>query len=200
MREPTTTTMNPLSSDFLAAAGFETFGDAELENALAEAASFVAEISTPGARPRWLTIVGKSGTGKTFLAKAVYRYVLRNAAKSVKICGENGLFAGDCIATAADRLAESWRGNFRGVSPDEERADLLFLDDLGTTADKSGFITDAFYRLLSRRMGRWTIITSNLSGEAIKAMDARLYDRMLRDGNRVAAIKNAKSFSERNYK
>ena len=200
MREPTTTTMNPQSSDFLAAAGFETFGDVELENALAEAAGFVAEISAPGVSPRWLTIVGKSGTGKTFLAKAVYRYVLRNVAKSAKICGEKGLYVGDCIATTADRLAEDWRGSFRGISPDEEKADLLLLDDLGTTSDKSGFVTDAFYRLLSRRMGRWTIITSNLSGEAIKAMDARLYDRMLRDGNRVVTINNAKSFSERNYK
>lgn len=200
MREPTTTTMNPQSSDFLATAGFETFGDAELENALAEAARFVAEISDEDSRPRWLTIVGKSGTGKTHLAKAVYRYVLRNIAKNVKFDGCKGIFGGDCIATTADALAEAWRGNFRGISPDEESADLLLLDDLGTTSDKSGFVTDAFYRLLSRRMGRWTIITSNLSGEAIKAMDARLYDRMLRDGNRVVTIKNAKSFSERNYK
>lgn len=199
MRVPTMTTMNPQSSDFLATAGFETFGDAELENALAEAARFVAEISDEDSRPRWLTIVGKSGTGKTHLAKAVYRYVLRNVAKSAKICGEKGLYVGDCIATTADALAEAWRGNFRGISPDEERADLLLLDDLGTTSDKSGFVTDAFYRLLSRRMGRWTIVTSNLSGEAIKAMDARLYDRLLRDGNRVVTIKNAKSFSERNY-
>ena len=136
------TTMNPLSSDFLATAGFETFGDAELENALAEAAGFVAEISTPGAHPRWLTIVGKSGTGKTFLAKAVYRYVLRNVAKSAKICGEKGLYVGDCIATTADALAEAWRGNFRGISPDEESADLLLLDDLGTTSDKSGFVNN----------------------------------------------------------
>lgn len=194
MREPTTT---PTSKEmmtthfdrFMRESKFETLGEPSLEKAKNAAARFVndAALWLDGkAKPRWVSFVGRSGTGKTHLAKEIYRYVWRN------LGGENDrqkLFCLDFRFAAADELAQQWRERKSAYLPEFERAPLLVVDDMGTVADKSGFVTDAMYTLLSRRMGKWTVITSNLTYSSIsEQFDERLADRMLRDGNVVASI------------
>lgn len=192
-------TLSEKAMDFFARLdkyGYETFGEQCLEDARQKAAAFVNDMATQH-KPRWLSFVGRSGTGKTFLATQIFNFVLRNVAKSYKIFGENSVYFGDCIATTADRLAQMWRLNKSSDSSQFVDADLLFIDDIGTTADRSGFITDAMYSLLSRRLGKWTLLTSNLTFAGIsEQFDERLADRMIRDGNVVCKI-DCRSFSIR---
>ena len=174
---------------FLTESKFETLNELCLEIAKDQAARFVEDIAMwlgGKGTPRWLSIVGRSGTGKTHLAKEIYRYVWRNLGGETS---SDKLFCLDFKFVPADALAEQWRSRKSAYSPEYERAPLLVVDDIGTVADKSGFVTDAMYTLLSRRMGKWTVITSNLTYAAISSQfDERLADRMLRDGNVVASI------------
>lgn len=194
MREPTTTltakkTMTTHFDRFMRESKFETLGEPSLENAKDAAARFVndAALWLDGkAKPRWVSFVGRSGTGKTHLAKEIYRYVWRN------LGGENDrqkLFFLDFRFAPADELAQQWRERKSAYLPEYERAPLLVVDDMGTVADKSGFVTDAMYTLLSRRIGKWTVITSNLTYSAIsEQFDERLADRMIRGKNEVASL------------
>lgn len=192
-------TLSEKAMDFLARldkSGYETFGEQCLEDARQKAAAFVNDMATQH-KPRWLSFVGRSGTGKTFLAKKIFNFVLRNVAQNFKILGESTIFSGDCTATSADALAQMWRANKSSDSSQFVDADLLFVDDIGATADRSGFITDAMYSLLSRRLGKWTLLTSNLTFAGIsEQFDERLADRMIRDGNAVCKM-DCRSFSIR---
>src|SRR5258707_11634468 len=51
---------------------FETFGEKKLCEMLAAAQDFVRDMAT-GAAPRWLSLLGRSGTGKTQLARGISR-------------------------------------------------------------------------------------------------------------------------------
>ena len=196
MTPTTSTTPTHLSNEFLNTLKFETFNEECLIKAKEEAAQYISEIDR-NETPRWISFVGKSGTGKTFIAKQIYKFILERIAESSKFENKRNIFILDCYATTADKLAEIWRTQKSGYIREFDKADLLFIDDIGTTADKSGFITDAMYSLLSRRMGKWTILTSNLDYKGItEQFDERLADRMIRDGNKVVKM-NCKSFSLR---
>src|SRR5258708_12882523 len=49
---------------------FETFGEKKLCEMLAAAQDFVRDMAT-GAAPRWVSLLGRSGTGKTHLARGI---------------------------------------------------------------------------------------------------------------------------------
>ena len=67
-----------------------------------------------------------------------------------------------------------------------EDAWLLVIDDFGTQYDKSGFVLSKLFELINRRMGKWTVITSNLNLKQIaNDVDPRIASRLVRDGNRV---------------
>src|SRR3954469_8413935 len=51
---------------------FQTFGDPQLEHMKREAASFIDDMANDR-HPRWLSLLGTSGAGKTMLAKTIWR-------------------------------------------------------------------------------------------------------------------------------
>ena len=53
---------------------------------------------------------------------------------------------------------------------------------LGSNYDKSGYILSRQFDLINRRMGKFTVITSNLSIDQMK--DPRIASRLIRDGNK----------------
>src|SRR5260370_7604383 len=53
--------------------GFETFGEKKLCEMLAASQDFIREMATGGG-PRWLSLLGWTGTGNTHLARAISRF------------------------------------------------------------------------------------------------------------------------------
>ena len=66
---------------------------------------------------------------------------------------------------------------------------VLFLDDVGTERDPTGFAADELNTLLGSRMGKWTILTSNLQFDKFRAIDARIASRLVRDQNICCGVK-----------
>lgn len=169
--------------------GGDEWTQAQLAQLVTAAGAFVRDVNN-GARPRWLSMLGSSGAGKTFLARRIFRWHLG--------CGrfDTGNFrSGEEVLYAREwcnwpELAGELQGN-RGYDrlSEIQRTPFLVLDEIGADRDPNGHVRDCLCRLLSGRVGKWTVITSNKSLEQIaNDIDTRVSSRMLRDGSAVVDV------------
>lgn len=161
------------------------------------ASAFAADVdSTPGVPPRWLTLCGASGCGKTHLARELYNWFRRYKAHFIHpTLGINQLH--DCRFVDTSELAGDLKKGLYAHAAEIARCHFLVLDDLGAERDTSGFLAEQFLKLLNQRMGKWTIITSNLTLSQISdQLDARIADRMRR-GNSIVLESKSPSFADR---
>jgi DNA replication protein DnaC len=129
-------------------------------------ADYFEKTSEKKLRGRWLTFLGKSGAGKTMLARGITRRL-------------NGHFAR--WTTVCNSLKE---GEFR-LFHDFCHEPVVCLDDIGSE-QKSEFVNAKLYEFMSNREKRWTIITANLSLEAIsEQMETRIASRMIRNNSKI---------------
>lgn len=146
---------------------------------------FASEINL--GKPRWLTLAGESGIGKTMLAKEAYRHFMDYSRFEIgydaldnRITGNTGQFC-DWRKFCKD-LRE---GSFGRVD-DLCSESFVVLDDIGSEHDPNGFIASTMDRIANSRLGKWTLITCNLPlAQIAEKIDARIADRMLRDGSVV---------------
>lgn len=73
---------------------------------------------------------------------------------------------------------------------------FLVLDEVGAERDNTGFASEQLATLLGCRVGRWTIITSNMTLEQFRAIDGRIFSRLFRDNGTVVEV-DAKDFGMR---
>ena len=162
-------------------AKFKTHNDPVLENMKEEATLFIREMEDLKNKPRWLTFYGGSGTGKSYLSKLMYDRFHSHLYKiydedQYPIFREGRFYPSYMIANMAREQADM---------NEPSCFDLVVIDDLGAeyVAD-SGFITAKWIELFDRRMGKWTIINTNMSlDEIAEKYDRRISSRMIRDGN-----------------
>lgn len=179
---------------------FETLGDPQLENMRDEAVKFTDDMDN-GRSPRWLSLLGTSGAGKTMLAKIIYGVFRDHFHMEI-----------DWKATKASQNAECPHGKFiryRGgfinwgnaINNRMLKGDYDFLDDLRAY---SFFALDdiaseyerhrelsasKLYNVLEARSRKWTVITANLSLDQIgTVLDARIASRMIRDNGTVVDV------------
>ena len=121
-----------------------------------------------GQSPHWLTFWGAPGTGKSHLAREVHsRFPGRSSWLDwVKICRRF-----QCHESYAGRIARA------------AEADILIIDDIGAEHQTAGTVS-LLHGLLQERLGKWTVITSNLSPDRWEAVDARISSRLIRGANR----------------
>jgi hypothetical protein len=128
---------------------------------------------------RWLTLLGKSGRGKSHLAK---RIEVWRRGKG------DGRFYYRWPA-----ILEQMRNDRENISLFMERArdrKVLIIDDIGA-AHETEFAAAVLCDIADTRIGLPTVFTSNLSIEGISKMDARIASRMFRDGSEVFTFKAA---------
>ena len=165
-------------------AEFEMHNDDQLERMVAAMGRFIRDIKD-GAPPRWLSLLGPSGAGKTHLAKRITRWA-RTTGNAVHFCswrafGEE-MLTGDYSRT--ERLRDDW---------------LVALDDIASKRDKSGIASDKLDSTLDARLGRWTVITANLTlAQIAEQLDQRIASRMLRGGSEVVSV-NAADWNLREF-
>lgn len=155
---------------------FETFGDKILENAVEGAKQFVM-----AKNPCWISFVGSSGTGKTMLANLTF---------AAKLKAKPSLQYHETLTNGAridfwPEVATSLRQQDFWRTDAVINARIVLLDEIAVEHDPSGFLKDKLAEILSRRVGKWTILTSNLTMKALGALDTRIPSRMIRDGSMV---------------
>lgn len=144
----------------------------------------------------WLTFSGLSGTGKTYLATLVWQWYLR--------CGQYELNDAGDILSVRDGYYAHWPTLRRklanrdwGMLDSLVDKHLLIMDEIRESGEKTDVFREALSDLISCRMGRWTILTCNLSLDQIgKQIDTRISSRIVRDSN-VLINFNCQDFSMR---
>lgn len=170
-------------------------GDKEIENLVIHTAAFIRAFKhgvvhgISRQAPRWLTLMGETGVGKTHCAMKAWDYLRSHVSwaqteyPGVKIYWPkfvSELRSGESFEKLRDML--DWP--------------VLFLDDIGAERDTTGFASEQLNLVLGCRERKWTIITSNLKLADISAIDPRMSDRIIRSPNLFAEI-NTMSYSER---
>lgn len=163
---------------------FKPCKDMALMTPLRAAAEFGRDMADKRTAPRWLSLVGNSGTGKTHLAKGIWRawedkgqFYMKRGAELVK----HGLFK------KFSKLCNEMRGGAFSAFQSCADADFLVLDDLGSEYSTE-FSQRQLASMLDQRLGKWTVITSNLSMKDISDIDVRIADRMIRGDNEVIEL------------
>jgi hypothetical protein len=176
----------------------ETFGEPELEKLVVETAKFILELkSRSTSRPRWLSLVGRNGCGKTMAAKRVWRWWNRGGSQYE--CPQTGAMLstpGEFVRW--DVLVEELRGLRFGWFSDLKRVPFLVLDEVG--GNLSDMLAEKLSELLGARVGRWTLITSNLFGKDFAQIDPRISSRLIRDGNVLLTMKETEDYSIRQWR
>jgi len=156
----------------------------ECQSAIEEATAFLESIQSQ--RGVWLSLLGKSGVGKTMISRIIRNYV-----------GENTRLSSRFIkwTTAVDYMR---KGDY-GVIDEMKRIEVLFVDDIGA-AYETQLSKAKIEEIADYRLGKPTLWTSNLSLEDVAAeIDVRVSSRMVRDGNRVVQFKDCPDWSVANY-
>lgn len=166
---------------------FETCGDPALEKMLAAANSFVTDLIA-GSPRRWLSLTGTSGAGKTFLAEQIFRWYSKTPMFHKRADYDRNIEAGNFVYWP--EVAKFLQQNKGGAWVEEISRDaFMVIDDIGAARDNTGFITGELSTILGRRVGKWTILTANLSlPEIEEKIDRRVASRMIRDKNIVVDV------------
>lgn len=162
---------------------FETFrcDHPEQRQALAETMRFCADMEN--GRRRWLTLLGRSGRGKTHLARCVE--VWRRSQR-----------AGTTFYRWID-LVTDFRHDREEIYRFYKRCDmprLMIVDDIGAgyeTEFSAGVLTE----IAERRLGMATLFTSNMGMEDIARLDSRIASRMIRNGGEVFTFRETPDYS-----
>ena len=136
--------------------------------------------------PFSLTLSGRSGCGKTHLAK--------NAAAFLKQRGTTtGLYFWPDLLAQYKKDAEYTLDSIRKYK-------VLIIDDVGAEnisgEFSKGFSAAALCAVLEKRLGKWTMLSSNLTrSEIAETYDARVASRLIRNGGRTVDMTAADDYS-----
>lgn len=166
---------------------FQHFGDEDLQRMMVEATEFRCELFDQG-KPRWLSLIGNSGTGKTFLAEKVFR----SASCTPGLTAHRELINPVMKVFWPKLLSQLRDGDYYRIR-DLSDANFVFIDEIAVEHDPSGFGKDKLCELLSSRVNKWTVLTSNLTLEKLAQIDTRISSRMIRGGS-VVVETNAMDF------
>ena len=132
-------------------------------------------------RSRWLFIHGRPGAGKSHLAYNSARVLREFRRKTL-------------TKRAADIANDLREGNSHLMHQIWLPSPFMIIDDLGSEYH-TDFITAQWFDLLDARIGKWTIITSNLTPAQIgKRYDTRIQSRIEDSRNTIVDLSLAADY------
>lgn len=150
--------------------------------------AFVSALVQRG-EPRWLSLLGPSGVGKTM--------VLKQAMAALRSLHERGLWS---IRTATGRRGPEMAHiipaedltDYRAPR-DYARYDVIYIEDIGSGGEmgkgSGNVLRSRIAELLQLRSGKWTMLCANLyRGEIEQQLDGRIASRLKRDGSTCLEI------------
>lgn len=168
---------------------FELEGAHEQVRAAHKATMDWLEAAERKARPYWLSLLGKSGCGKTHLLRLA-RAVLKDRGCGVVMT---------TWREALDNLRSG--GDFMRHLVEQR---YLLIDDVGAefnaTAKAMNFSHSALCELADARIHRWTMLTSNLSLKDLAEEELRVASRLVRHGNLVYPMDQAPDYAMARYR
>ena len=175
------TTVAPSLERFAAWLNFDLCGDDDLRLMVAGCCEWAHSFKSNHA-PRWISLLGRSGTGKTHCAEKLWRWA------SVRADFNKAEYHPHAV------LWPVFVQELRAGKAFEKRTDMqtwpvLFLDDIGAERDPTGFAAEELQAMLARRLGKWTIITSNRTIEKLAEVDERIASRLIRGSNICVGVK-----------
>lgn len=176
--------------------GLETFNEPELTTMLTAARKFAGAVEA-NETPRWLTMTGKSGTGKTHIAKRLYLHWKKTRGVDNKERG-GGLLLYSCDFIIWPVFSDDLKDGKHWKVKDACEYEFLVIDEIGVAYDPSGFLLSKLDQILNRRLGKWTVITSNLSRALIaERLDSRIASRLVRGGGELVELTTTKDYGLR---
>lgn len=131
---------------------------------------------------RWIVLYGNTGTGKSHLA--------RNAHKLLREFKRRTLYR-----RATDMAADLRAGKYEKIDM-WAQTPFLIIDDFGAEM-KSDFLTAQWYDLLDQRLGKWTIITTNLTPSQVSChLDPRIASRFYDGMNKLVDLTSAPDYRQ----
>lgn len=136
--------------------------------------------------PYWLTLYGNCGCGKTLLASHA-REFLRTIGSRAELRNW-------------PRVLEAIYRKEEGILEQMKTVDVLILDDVGAeytaSAKTSQYSASRLYLLAEARLGKWTLITSNLDYHGMhREIGARFASRIYRHNAVVVDMSKAADYS-----
>lgn len=184
---------------------FETFKDPQLIAMLDAAKRFAADM-LEDAPPYWLCLLGTSGAGKTMLMRTIHG-IFRNRLEDTRDrTKERGIWykKGGLILweKALNRMLS---GDYDFLEDVYDRWEFC-IDDIGIGTGENdnpklrSMSAQKLYSVAERRLGKWTVITANLSMDQISSrLDPRISSRMIR-GDSVVVDVNVEDYNLRKRK
>jgi DNA replication protein DnaC len=172
-------------SNFKESSSFKTLEDPRLEGMLNGAEDF-CQAMNKGSAPYWISYLGGTGIGKTHLSKEIFRYVDNHYSHTELYQRRDGSYSNyrECIFMDCRKLAKMARNGEYDSITNLSNVYFLVLDDLGAAYDRNGYIASVYDELINDRLGKWTVITSNLDAEEIsEQLDARIASRLVRNNS-----------------
>jgi chromosomal replication initiation ATPase DnaA len=151
------------------------------------AAQAFCSAALAGGPPRWLTLLGPSGVGKTHLLKQVLRFLRQHWRMQVKTVWPDGTRSGRTRQFA--HLIPALHLDTYQAAREYAAFDLVYLEDLGSGAGlgekgSGAVLRSRIAELLQLRSHKWTLACANLSrAEIAQHLDPRIASRLGRDAS-----------------
>jgi DNA replication protein DnaC len=157
-------------------------GHCQLQELADQAEKFCGRWAKNNPAKSLLVIVGEVRTGKSHVAKKIFRFCHTAAFTA---------FESQCWGTRAipsslflpwPEVVSALVEKNRSIMDDAFQTDLLILDDVGADNDPWKIGGDSLCQILSRRENKFTVITTNIQpAQWVERFDQRVADRLLRN-------------------
>lgn len=135
----------------------------------------------------WLSLLGPSGIGKTYILKQAFDFLRVNMRIITKTHADGRHSMRGPNAAHIKPLEDLTDFN---AARDYARYDLIYIEDIASGGENK-LIRSRVLELLQLRSGRWTMLCANLYREAIEAyFDGRIASRLKRDGGIMVELPN----------